>query len=305
MNIQTSILTEKYRPIKLDDLIGNKDIKIKFKEYLDKGEIPNLLLFGSAGTGKTSLSSIIVNNIDCNFLYINASDENSIDIMREKIKTFAMTRSFNKWKIVILDECDKISSAASSAFKIILEEYYKVCRFILITNHISKIDDSIKSRTVQYELKLSNYEDVKNRIIFILNNEKIKYNDKEVELLIKSSQGDLRQLINKIQKHTINNELKISKDILLEDNIKKVIVSLIKKGDNESLNKIRKLIDSSYNFDYISGYKYLYDNLELIGDANSIGDLLLVVAEYMYRDSFCLIKQINFMACCAELIKKK
>lgn len=302
MELENSIFVEKYRPNKLDDLIGNDELKLKFKEYLDKGEIPNLLLFGSAGTGKTSISKIIVNNLDCTFLYINASDENSVDIMREKIKNFAMTRSFNKWKIVILDECDKITSAASSAFKVILEEYYKTCRFILITNLINKIDDPIKSRCVQYNFKLSSFDDVKKRILYILNNENIKYSEKELDLLIKSTQGDLRQLINKIQKHTINNELKISKDILLEDNIQKVILALIKKADNESLNKIRKLIGSIYNFDYISAYRYIYDHVEEIGNPNKWGDILIILAEYLDMDSRSLIKEITFMSCVQKII---
>lgn len=303
MEIENSVFVEKYRPNKLDDLIGNNELKSKFKEYLDKGEIPNLLLFGSAGTGKTSLSKIIVNNLDCNFLYINASDENSVDIMREKIKNFAMTRSFNKWKIVILDECDKITSAASSAFKVILEEYYKTCRFILITNLINKIDDPIKSRCVQYNFKLSSFDDVKKRILYILNNENIKYSEKELDLLIKSTQGDLRQLINKIQKHTINNELKISKDILLEDNIQKVILALIKKADNESLNKIRKLIGSIYNFDYISMFEYLFQNIEYIGNEQNRGDIIIILAEYQDLYINAIIKSIPFIAMCQKIMQ--
>jgi len=305
MEIENNIFNEKYRPKTLDELILSNDLRQKFQEYIDKKEIPNLLLHGNSGTGKSTLVQILLENLDCNTLVINSSLETGIDTIRDKVYNFVMTKSFYTWKIVVLNEVDRLSGNAFDSLKVLTEEFYKTCRFIFITNSFSKIPTFLLSRFSIYEFKFSNFEDVKKRILYILNNEKIKYTEKELDLLIKSTQGDLRQLINKIQKHTINGELKISKDILLEDNIQKVILALIKKGDNESLNKIRKLIDTTYNFDYISAYNYLYNNAEQLGTERTIGDIILSIAEYTYRDSFCLIKPINFCACCADLMRKK
>ena len=145
-SVKHSLWVEKYRPNQLDNYIGNDHLKSKVSVYLESGDIPHLLLFGRAGTGKTTLAKLLVNNIDCDYLYINASDENSVDVVREKVKNFASTLGFKDMKVIILDECDYITPNAQAALRNLMETFSKNCRFILTCNYVERIIDPIQSR---------------------------------------------------------------------------------------------------------------------------------------------------------------
>ena len=144
--MSNSLWVEKSRPQNLDTYIGNDFIKDKVSIYLESGDVPHLLLHGQAGTGKTTLAKLIVNNIDCDFLYVNASDENSVDAVRDKIKNFASTAGFRPFKIIILDEADFLTPNAQAALRNIMETFSKHCRFILTCNYVERIIDQIQSR---------------------------------------------------------------------------------------------------------------------------------------------------------------
>ena len=141
-----SLWVEKYRPTDLSTYVGNEHLKEKVKVYLESEDVPHLLLFGKAGTGKTTLAKIVVNNIDCDYMYINASDENKVDDVRNKIKTFASSVGFKSLKVIILDECDYLTPNAQAALRNLMETFSKLCRFILTCNYVERIIDPIQPR---------------------------------------------------------------------------------------------------------------------------------------------------------------
>ena len=137
--MSNSLWVEKYRPKNLENYIGNEHLKSKVEHYLESGDVPHLLLYGKAGTGKTTLAKLIINNIECDYLYINASDENNVDTVRTKVKNFASTIGFKDTKVIILDECDYITPNAQAALRNLMETFSKHCRFILTCNYVERI----------------------------------------------------------------------------------------------------------------------------------------------------------------------
>ena len=177
-----SLWVEKYRPNKLENYIGNEHLKSKVKRYIDDQDIPHLLLYGRAGTGKTTLAKLIIKNVECDYLYINASDENSVDAVRFKIRAFASTVGFKDMKVVILDECDYLTPNAQAALRNVMETFSKHCRFILTCNYVERVIDPIQSRCQSYKIVPPKKSDVARHMVNILDTEKVKYDLDDVEL---------------------------------------------------------------------------------------------------------------------------
>ena len=294
---------ERYRPIKLDDLIlsdRNREIIGNFKN-----EIPNLLFVGTPGTGKTTAARIIVNEIlGCNFLYINASDETGIDTIRHKVTNFSQTKSFDgKVKVVVLDESDFLTANAQAALRNTMESFAKYTRFILTANHKHKIIPALQSRCQSLDIKPT-IEDAVKRCYNILKSEGIEVDDlqkKKFVELVRANFPDLRKTINEIQKNCINNVLcitNISVDTELLDNI----FSGIKSKDTISLRKY--LIENEDRFynDYDS---LLRSFLNYIYTANVIDskkkEMIAVIADHLWKAAFILDHEINFFACTIQL----
>jgi DNA polymerase III delta prime subunit len=211
------LLTEKWRPKTLSDMVG-----LKLNVDLDES-MPHLLLFGPAGTGKTSLSKVIVNTLQCDYIILNSSDERGIDTIREKVKTFASTKSKNlNMKICILDECDALTKEAQDSLRNLMESYAGNCRFILTCNYISKVSDPLQSRCVKIDFSDIKKEDIINRLIFICDQEKIPYEKEALEKIVSRTGTDLRSAINKIDElksgvflSRIVNETKLAESIFI------------------------------------------------------------------------------------------
>ena len=172
--MEHSLWVEKYRPNTLTTYVGNEHLKEKVKRYIDSEDVPHLLLYGKAGTGKTTLAKILVNNIDCDYMYINASDENKVDDVRNKIKTFASSVGFKDMKVVILDECDYLTPNAQAALRNLMETFSKHCRFILTCNYVERIIDPIQSRCQSYKVVPPSKKEVAQQMVKILNEESVK-----------------------------------------------------------------------------------------------------------------------------------
>ena len=194
--IKNTLWVEKYRPSNLDTYIGNEHLKSKVEVYLESGDLPHLLLYGRAGTGKTTLAKLLVNNIECDYLYINASDENSVEVVREKVKNFASTMGFKDYKVIILDECDYITPNAQAALRNLMETFSKHCRFILTCNFVERIIDPIQSRCQTFQVIPPNKNDVAKHLHNILTDEGVSYDREDLAILVNSAYPDISRGIN-------------------------------------------------------------------------------------------------------------
>ena len=220
---------EKYRPQTLEQYVGSEDLKIKIAEYLSKNDIPHLLFHGPAGTGKTSISKLIIKNLKCDSIYLNASDENGIDTIREKVKSFASAASFMPLKVVFLDESDKLTSAAQDALRFIMEEYSLNTRFILTANHFPKITEALKSRVEEWKISAPPKSDILERISEILDDEEIIYKIEDLVPIVKKLYPDFRSMIKNIQKF-VNDKNELVPSIINEDIYKQILHKLLTRA---------------------------------------------------------------------------
>lgn len=299
---------EKYRPKDFNNYIGNTHFVEKCKIWLEKGEIPNLLLYSKEpGLGKTSSAKILANNLDASVLYINGSDENGVDTIRDKIKSFASTLSFSRWKICIIDEFDYVSINGQAILRNLMETFSATTRFILTCNYIEKIIEPIQSRCQSFNLYAATKKEIASHIINILNIENITYDITDLSVIIKSGYPDLRTIINTLQSQIVDNKLIIdSKSIIQSDYMNKV-VDILKDGDVANKKKIftdiRQIIADTGIRDFTGLYRYLYDNIEIYSP-NNISSIILIIAEAQYMDSLVVDKEINIMAMILKIISK-
>jgi len=304
-NNEHTLWVEKYRPDTLEGYVGNQSIVDKVKLYLENGDVPHLLLYGNAGTGKTTLAKIIANNIDCDLLYINASDENSVDTVREKIKSFSSTIGFRKWKLVILDEADYMTPNGQAALRNLMETFSKTTRFILTCNYVEKIIDPIQSRCQVFAITPPTKKDVAVRVSQVLKTENVNFEMNDLVAIINSSYPDIRRILNTCQRQCINGELKLDKQSLIEANyMAKLLEMLASNEDKKSkFQNIRQLLADSQVKDFSSLYRFLYDNLDNFATGHLAGSIL-IIAEAQYKDSLVVDKEINVMSMFVQLLNE-
>ena len=288
---------EKYRPITLEGYVGNEVIKNKIEDYLKQGSIQNLLLHGVAGTGKTTLAKLLVKNIDCDFLYINASDERGIDTIREKIQPFALSMGFNDVKIVILDEADYLTPQAQATLRHTIEACSATTRFILTCNYLERIISPLQSRCQTFEIIPPSKREVWQKCKTILNDENISSSPKEVEPIVDAHYPDIRKIINTLQGSIIDNEVKADHGSLKNTQLGGLVVdALIRKA---KLSEIRQILADSGAREFDDLFKYIYDKSSvLFGDRE--GEAILIIAKYQYEYTFVLEKEI----CIAAMLNK-
>jgi DNA polymerase III delta prime subunit len=304
-NTEHTLWVEKYRPEKLEDYVGNQSIIDKVRIYLDNGDVPHLLLYGTAGTGKTTLAKLIAKNIDCDLMYINASDENNVETVREKIKNFASTIGFRQWKLIILDEADYLTPNAQAALRNLMETFSKTTRFILTCNYVEKVIDPIQSRCQVFGITPPSKKEVAVRVNSILQTEGVTSKPEDLVSIVNSGYPDIRRILNSCQRQVVNGELKIDKQALIESNyVDKIITLLSSKPDKKQLfTSIRQLLADSQVKDYTGLYRALYDNLDSFATGHIAGTIL-IIAEAQYQDSFVVDKEINVMAMFVKIINE-
>ncbi len=301
-SLKHSLWVEKYRPNKLDNYIGNDHLKSKVSVYLESGDIPHLLLFGRAGTGKTTLAKLLVNNIDCDYLYINASDENSVDVVREKVKNFASTLGFKDMKVIILDECDYITPNAQAALRNLMETFSKNCRFILTCNYVERIIDPIQSRCQSFQIVPPDRKQVAQHLANILNNETIQYDVKDIATIVNGGYPDIRRVINGAQRQVVNNELVIDENTMTQNDYKLQVLDILKTQDKKnSFQNIRQLLADSKVSDFSDLFRLLFDTIDDWGTGH-IAECILILSKYQQSDAVVVDKEINIMAMFVEII---
>lgn len=298
---ERELWVEKYRPRHIDDLIAPKKVIDKFRQYIDEKQIPHLLFHGSAGLGKSTVAKILANTITTESLYINASDETSVETIRTKVKDFCSTMCFSDdLKIVILDEFDGMSDHAMKMLRNTMEEFHNTCRFILTCNYVTKIIDPIRSRCQEFEFGNVTRKDIAVRCAKILKEENVTYNDKkDIAFLVSSFYPDIRRIINNLQKNCNDGVFNFVEEVADKDD-KDRLIELIKEGDIKIIRK--ELLGPGA--DYVGYYRALFNRAkELIPDSDKTVEVMLIISEYFYRHSTVLDKEINFVACILSIWK--
>jgi replication factor C small subunit len=302
MNNSNTLWVEKYRPYSLDTYIGNEHLKSKVTIYLQNNDLPHLLLYGKAGTGKTTLAKILVKNIECDYLYINASDENSVDTVRTKVRHFASTVGFKDLKVIILDECDYITPNAQAALRNLMETFSKHCRFILTCNYVERIIDPIQSRCQLFQIIPPSKKEVAQKLHTILTEENINGELEDIKVLVDSGYPDIRRVINSAQRNVVRGKLKLDTGSIIQNDYKLKLLEILKIQDKRNAFKnIRQLITDSQITDYADLFRLLYDEVDSYGQGH-IAECILVIAKYELSDSQVVDKEINAMAMLIELL---
>jgi len=296
-----SLLVEKYRPTNIDNYVGNKSIKDTIKSYISKNDIQNLLFYGPAGTGKTTLAKLIAKNIDCDLLYINASDERGIETIRDKVSGFASTMSFKSLKIVILDEADFLTIMAQASLRNVIETFSRSTRFILTCNYVERIIDPLQSRCQTLKIIPPSKLDIVKHLKDITDREDIKVRVDDLAIIVNNNYPDVRKMLNTIQVSTVDNTLKLDNDVLVESNYQNKILEEL-KVKKPNWRTIRQIVADSNVKDFEGLYRFLYDNSSEYAPGKE-GMIAFYVNDYSYQSNFRIDKEVNCMALMSKIIE--
>ena len=297
---QHTLWIEKYRSENLEQYIGNDAVKSRISDCIDKNDIPHFLFAGTAGTGKTTLAKLIVKNIKCDYLYINASDENGIDVIRDKVKGFASTSTFQPLKVVILDESDFLTQPAQAALRNLIEEYSITTRFVLTCNYIERLIEPLQSRCEIHILKPPTKGDVARHICTnILDVEGVKYEMSDVVSIIKEYYPDVRSIIKVLQQNVRDSKLSIA---TLDVNWTKQLIQILKKRDKDAWYQVRQLVADAQVDDFQVAYKYMFEQLPEFSYGHD-AELSVVLDEHIWRAGVVPDKEINFAASIAKILE--
>ena len=305
-----NLWVEKYRPRKIDDCILTSELKETFKQFVNQKELPNLLLSGTAGTGKTTVARALCEELGVDYIIINGSDEGrQIDTLRNKIKNFASTVSLTETgshKVVILDEADYMNpESVQPALRNFIETFYKNCRFIFTCNYKNKILPALHSRCTVIDFTIANGQKVKtatqlmNRLCNILTEEKIEFDKKVLAELIQKYFPDFRRTINELQRYSVRG--KIDSGILFsitEADTKQLVAILKEKRFNDMRKWVINNLEKEPSSLFSSVYEILYKHLQ----PQSIPQAVLVIAGYQYKSAFVADQEINMVACLTEVM---
>jgi len=297
--------TEKYRPRTVEDCILPERLKAVFQEYVNQKEIPNLLLAGGAGVGKTTIAKAMCNEIGCDYMVINGSDENGVDTIRVKIKNYASSVSLSGGrKVIILDEADYLTPNAQAILRNAIEEFAANCSFIFTCNYKNKIIDPIHSRCAVIEFNLKNGEKQKmaaaffKRITHILDTEKVEFDEKVIVEVVKKHFPDFRRVINELQRYS-----KLGKiDVGILSQIGDIsITQIVKHLKEKDFTSVRKWAATT-EIDNTTFFRKLYDSLYDILKPQSIPQVVIILADYQYKQAFVADPEINLVACLTEIM---
>ena len=305
--MKTFLWVEKYRPKSIDACVLPKNLKDTFSEFVKDKHIPNLILCGSAGVGKTTVAKAMLDEIGATSMMINGSEESGIDVLRTKIKNFASTVSLEGGrKYIILDEADYLNPQSTQpALRGFMEEFHKNCGFILTCNYKNRIIKPLHSRCSTIDFSIPNSEkptlakQFMERIISILDENKVEYEKRVIAEVINNHFPDWRRVLNELQRYSVSG--KIDAGILVnisETNVKNLMGEMKKK----EFTNVRKWVVDNLDNDPTRLFRQLYDNLYNYVDASSIPHVVVILGEYQYKSAFVADQEINLMACLTEIM---
>jgi len=300
---------EEYRPKTIDDCILPQSLKTLFKSFIDKGELSNLLFSGTPGIGKTTVAKALCEQLNCDWIMINGSEEGGIDVLRDKIKNFASTVSLSGGKkVVILDEADYLNPQSTQpALRGFIEEFHKNCRFILTCNFKNRIIEPLHSRFSNIEFKINSKDKPKlasklfERAISILKENNVDYNDKVLAQLVKKHFPDFRKVINELQRYSVSGSIDVG---ILTNITNENLKSLMKLLKEKDFTETRKWVTQNLDNDPVRIFRSIYDNLYDNLQPETIPHAVLILADYQYKSAFVADQEINFTACLTEIMSQ-
>jgi DNA polymerase III delta prime subunit len=295
MNKKHTLWVERFRPSQIEGYLGNDSFIADLTEWIEKQDFPNIILHGGPGTGKTTAAKLIVQNIDCDYLYLNCSDENGIDAIRDKVKQFASSATFKKLKVVILDESDFLTLNAQAALRNIIETFSVQTRFIFTCNFIERIISPLQSRLASYALNPPTPKQLFEHCLGILDQENITYDVKDIAQIVKTFYPDIRKTINNLQSCVNNSKIVIEGKSFTKSNYVKEIIDLMKKPSKDTFNQIRQIVADNGIKRYEELYKALYESTS---DAQRI----IIIAEGLHNSVNSPDQEITFMSTIAKLL---
>ena len=300
---------EKYRPQKVEDCILPESVKETFKGFIEQGEIPNLLLSGTAGVGKTTIAKALCNELGADFYVINGSDEGRfLDTVRNQAKTFAATVSLtstSRHKILIIDEADNTTPDVQLLLRASIEEFQKNCRFIFTCNFKNKIIEPLHSRTTVIDFNVRGKTKQNLAALFfercrdILTREEVRFNDKVVATVVQKYFPDFRRTLNELQRYSSTGSIDTGILATLGD---ANIDSLISYLKDKKFNEVKKWVTSNIDSDANAVMRKLYDGLSTSMVGPSIAAAVLIIAEYQYKAAFVVDQEINLLACLTQIM---
>ena len=299
------LFVEKYRPQTIEDCILPEGLKETFQKIVDKGELPNMMFTGSAGVGKTTVARALCNELDLDYMLINGSEDGNIDTLRGKIKQFASTVSLQGGqKVVILDEADYLNPQSTQpALRGFIEEFSSNCRFILTCNFKNRIIDPLHSRCSIYEFNLGNKAEMAQafmaRLQFILDSEHIIYDNAVIAELIMKYIPDWRRVINECQRYGMSGHIDTGILVTLSETSIKGLMEDLKA---KNFKKMRKLVTDNIDVESSKLFRMIYDNMTDYVEPQSIPQVVLILADYSYKDSFVADHELNVVACMTEIM---
>ena len=298
---------EKYRPKTVDDAILPKHLKKTFKEILKTGEIPNLLFTGTAGVGKTTVAKALCNELGLDYLLVNGSEEGNIDTLRNKIKHFASTVSLQGgYKVVILDEADYLNPQSTQpALRGFIEEFSNNCRFIMTCNFKNRIIEPLHSRcsVVEFNIAKKDMPDLcgsfMKRVGTILDGENVKYDQAVIAELIMKHMPDWRRVLNELQRYSVSGTIDTGILVSLSE---VSIGNLMSAMKDKNFKKMRQWVTDNIDQEPAALFRKVYDNMAEYVEPQSIPQLVLILADYQYKNSFVADHELNMVACCTEIM---
>jgi len=300
---------EEYRPKTIDDCILPQSLKTLFQSFIEKGEISNMLFSGTPGVGKTTVAKALCEQMNCDWIMINGSEEGGIDVLRNKIKNFASTVSLSGGKkVVILDEADYLNPQSTQpALRGFVEEFHKNCRFILTCNFKNRIIEPLHSRFSNIEFKINNKEkpqlqtQLYNRATFILKKQNIEYEDKALIGLITKHFPDFRKLINELQRYSVSGAIDAGILVNISDENLKSLTGHLKAKE---FGDMRKWVVNNLDNDPVKIFRKIYDSLNTTLQPETIPHAILIIADYQYKSAFVADQEINLVACLTEIMSQ-